>query len=68
MLKRVREYINGYMSMGFYTRDKGLLYTVAFFFIFVCYMVCWSLLCIFLFVTCPIWLGPYLIFRKLKGE
>lgn len=68
MCKEVMSYLNGMLSMSYYIGDKSLPYSVAF--IFICFICCligflqWS----FLFVTCPVWIGPYLIFRNIRDK
>lgn len=66
LLKEIRNYMNSYVSMNYYTDGKGIFYGVAFFFIVSIWLVGYALSSILLYVTCPIWLGPYLIFRKRK--
>ena len=66
MFKEVSKYLNGMLSIEYYLYDKSLPYSVAFIFMACLAHVVWGLLWLFLFATCPVWICPYLIFRK-KG-
>lgn len=68
MFKEVKSYINGMLSLSYYLNDESLPYSVAFVFMTFIYMLIKALQWLFLFVTCPVWIGPYLIFRNIRDK
>ena len=58
----------------FFTEDKELSYYadseieyIALLFIIIIYSIWWIISRLFLFITCPIWIIPYGVYKKRKG-
>ena len=66
MIKTVHEYMNNSRSMWSYCDDKDIMYCIAFMFLSMCYWIIGVTLGLILFVTTPVWIGPYLIYRAIK--
>lgn len=69
ILKDVNDYCETpYTTMNYYTKGESSLYKVAFLVLAILYALVWGLKNIFLAITSPVWLVPYLIWLKVRGE
>lgn len=66
MLKQVIEYLNSESKTIAYYTDRELVKTIAFIFLVVCYIVCYSVATTLLFCTAPVWIIPYCIYTGRK--
>lgn len=66
MIKKVKEYLTkDFTSISDYT-DTTFEWVVMLVLIF-WYVAFWMLFAILLGITCPIWIVPYLIYKKVKS-
>lgn len=71
MISTIKKYLNNTSGRDLYSYADTSIECVALYFIFVCYLIWWCISRMFLFITCPIWVVPYCIFksrRKKKHE
>ena len=71
IFEEVLEYLNQdccFRRMDDYTDDEGVLYKVAFFFLTLVLTIVICILYALLFITTPIWIVPYLIYRTKKEK
>lgn len=67
MIKDVHEYMTtSYHTMDYYCDDKSIFYFVAFAFLAFLYLLFGAACLLVMFITAPVWVGPYLIYLKLK--
>lgn len=65
MFKQVKEYMNNYKNVDYYT-DGKLIKTVAFIFLAGCYTVGYFIIGALLLATAPVWVIPYCIYTGRK--
>ena len=65
MLKKFKKFLKyGYLELSSFA-DTGIE-LIALYFIYAIYAICWFISRIFLFVTAPIWIIPYCIYKSRK--
>lgn len=68
MFKKVHQYMwNERYTMSYYLdNEKDIIERVAFIFLCIIYCICFLIVFLALFASCPIWIIPYLIYKKRK--
>lgn len=69
LFKKVREYLtDDYTDMDYYTKGESIIFKVAFVFLIICQVISWMILYALIFLTAPIWVVPYALFKKEKRK
>lgn len=66
MIKKAKHYFNHSYDIEYYA--DTFVETIAFMFVLVLYALFWCVASVFLFVTCPLWIIPYCIYKSRKGR
>lgn len=68
MIRKIKKYWNNNAGRDLYSYADTGIECIALYFLFLCFLIWWCISRIILFVTCPIWIIPYSIYKSRREK